>query len=126
MRETNKSKDRVVTDFSMHNKSQSPIELELSGVSDAEELLAEFSEDTSYLRYANKSKPKANPLSQPTTTGYGRLLQVDSNSEHTTPKFKSIKDELDQSKTRFRQSINDLLNSSPISVLVSMAKWIES
>lgn len=99
-------------------------DLELSGISDAEELLAEFVSE--YRRVGGG--PHADRLAKPAVGGGtllrpdpGRLLHVDSsNSEMATPpphpRFRSIKEELDLSKSRFRQSINELLESSPVSV----------
>lgn len=88
------------------------LDLELSGISDAEDLLTEFTENRilHIPPLTSESTPKGGE------TGFGKLLQVDSNSEQGTPKYRAIRDELDQSRTRFRQSINDLLNSSPVNV----------
>lgn len=53
-----------------------------------------------------------------TEPGFGKLLQVDSASDHlATPRsMKDFKSELDNSKTRFRRTIMELVNSSPLSV----------
>lgn len=125
---------RSLRAFSLPSKSDKASDLELSGVSDAEELLAEFA--SGYYRRSGVGadvaadrfvKPivEISPRHDP-----GRLLHLDSsNSEVATPppqlRYRTIKDELDQSKTRFRQSINDLLQSSPISVpqVYSNPQW---
>lgn len=74
--------------------------LDLNDFSDGEDLLAQFTKEDAVAR--------AGPP-------YGRLLQVDSNSD-ATPKLKGItKEELDQSRARFRLSLNELRSSSPIS-----------
>lgn len=120
-------------------KSETTIDLEFSEISDGEDLLAEFSSksdrfDKGLHRVGERSSlssstsislelsPQRSTSNRPNfdsrqeTPNFGQLLQLDSGTEQVTPKYKSIRDELDQSKTRFRQSITDLLNSSPISV----------
>lgn len=98
--------------------------LQMSGFSDAEDIIAEFTEQRAGRPSASFStaRPVARAAAPPQSPDLGRLLHIDSASasasasENATPKFKNIRDELDQSKTRFRQSIADLLTSSPISV----------
>lgn len=88
------------------------LDIELSGVSDAEDLLAGFT--TAAASQPRKPAAEASPRSP----DGGKLLFVadSSNSELGTPRYRAMREELSHSKTRFRQSINELLNSSPISV----------
>lgn len=97
-----------------HTHDLDPLDAKFSDFSDAEDLLAEFSKP-SFSRVEGQKPPRLAPVDDSSALP-GRLLHVDSTSEHSTPRYQSIRDELDQSRTRFRQSINALLNSSPISV----------
>jgi hypothetical protein len=91
-------------------QTRNSFELDLSGISDAEDLLSEFT-TSNVRRPSHVIETSPHSMSE---SNYAKLLQID--SDQSTPKIKAIREELDQSKTRFRQSINDLLNSSPISV----------
>lgn len=90
------------------------LEAKFSDVSDAEDLLAEFTRPS--LLPTGSQRPTRSALVDEAPVSPGRLLHIDSTSEHSTPRYQNIRDELDQSRTRFRQSISALLNSSPISV----------
>lgn len=100
------------------NHDLDPLDVRFNDFSDAEDLLAEFSKP-SFSRVENQKSSRLAPVDDSPALP-GRLLHVDSTSEHSTPRYQGIRDELDQSRTRFRQSINALLNSSPISVLENL------
>ncbi len=84
------------------------------GIEDAHDLLAEFSSNASSLHQTSTATQREGA----DRVQFDTLLLPRSNARaEPATQQKSIRDELDESKSRFRQSINELLISSPVNRL---------